>query len=149
MADNRAIGKDNKLLWHLSEDLKRFKKLTMGHPVIMGRKTHESIGRVLPGRKNIVLTRRRDFQSPGVYLCHDMDDALEQCEGAEQAFVIGGADIYRLFLPCTDRIYVTQLHESYPDADTFFPELEAEEFIETQRQTPTPQYRYITYERAQ
>ena len=93
MGENREIGKDNQLLWHLSEDLKRFKQLTMDHPIIMGRKTHESIGRILPGRKNIVITRQEDYQAPGAHLCYNIEDALKQCDGAEQAFIIGGAAI--------------------------------------------------------
>jgi dihydrofolate reductase len=136
----------------------------MGHPIIMGRKTHESIGRVLPGRKNIIITRQKNFRVPDAFIAVTKESALKHCEGAEQAFVIGGADIYRLFLPHTDRIYLTQIHETYPDADTYFPEIVAETFKEAQRDSshltnpdrnrenadtagPPPRYSYITLER--
>jgi len=133
MAENRAIGKDNQLLWHISADLKRFKKITMGHPIIMGRKTFESIGKVLPGRQNIIITRKEEYQVDGGSVCHNPEAALKCCADAEEAFIIGGAEIYRLFLPRTDRIYLTLIHQTYPDADTFFPKFEQADFSETER----------------
>ena len=133
MAENRAIGKDNQLLWHISADLKRFKKITMGHPIIMGRKTFESIGKVLPGRQNIIISRRKDYQAAGATICHNPEEALKCCDRAEEVFVIGGAEIYQTFFPRADRIYLTQIHETYSEADTFFPEFVRADFIETER----------------
>jgi len=128
MAENRAIGKDNQLLWHISADLKRFKKITMGHPIIMGRKTFESIGKVLPGRQNIIITNQKDYPVEGGSVCHNAEAALQCCDNAEEVFIIGGAQIYQMFLTRTDRIYLTLIHQTYPDADTFFPEYNAENF---------------------
>lgn len=133
MAENHAIGKDNQLLWHIPEDLQRFKKITMGHPIIMGRKTFESIGKVLPGRRNIIITRQKDYQVEGATVCHNPEEALKACLDAEEVFIIGGTEIYQMFLPRVDRIYLTQIHESYLDADTFFPDFKQSDFIETKR----------------
>lgn len=120
-SQNWVIGRDGKMPWRLSGDLVRFKKLTMGHPIIMGRKTYESIGRLLPGRTSIIVTRQTDYQVKGAVVVHDADAALAACGGADEAFVIGGAEIYRLFLPHAERIYLTLVHTFIPDGDTFFP----------------------------
>ncbi len=95
MSRNRVIGRDNTLPWHLPGDLPRFKAITMGHPIIMGRRNYESIGRVLPGRANIIITRQRDYHVDGATVCHSFDDALTHCAPSDEAFVIGGAEIYR------------------------------------------------------
>ncbi|RPI82182.1 MAG: dihydrofolate reductase [Chloroflexi bacterium] len=128
---NLGIGKDNKLPWHLSEDLKRFKKLTMGHHLIMGRKTFESIGRPLPGRVSIVLSRRLELIFEGVLMARSLEDALRIASdaGESEAFVLGGGEIFEQALPVTERIYLTRV-ESSTDADTFFPQLISEDWEE-------------------
>ncbi len=122
-----AIGKDNQLLWHLPEDLKRFKRLTMGKPILMGRKTFESIGKPLPGRTSFVITRNSEFHSDGIVICASLEDAVDKARntGAEEAFVIGGGEIYARALLLADRIYLTRVynkaegdaHFSIPDED--------------------------------
>jgi len=129
LGSNRAIGKDNALLWHLPGDLPRFKQLTMGHPVIMGRKTYESIGKPLPGRLNIVITRNCDFRAEGVVICHSLNEALEQADAAgspdNETFIIGGGDIYAQAIDRADRLYLTEVDEAPADADVFFPGYDA------------------------
>lgn len=124
MGRNRAIGFQNTLPWRLSADLKRFKDLTMGHHILMGRKTYESIGRPLPGRTSIVITRQTDFQAEGCLLAPSLEAAIAiaQARGEQEAFVIGGAEIYAQALPHADRLYLT-LVDAAPEADAFFPEL--------------------------
>jgi len=126
VAENGAIGKDNKMLWHIPEDFKYFKATTMGKPIIMGRKTYESIGRALPGRLNIVVTRDASWQAKGVSIVHDLGAAILLAEGAgtQEAFIIGGMQMYAQYLDKADKIYVTEVHKKYPDADTFFPKLD-------------------------
>ncbi len=121
MAKNRAIGVDGTLPWHLSSDLKNFKRITMGKPIVMGRKTYESIGRPLPGRENIILTRDKDFLQPGCSVLHDVDSLLEHCKGQEEVMITGGSEIYQLLLDRTTRIYLTEVDVNV-DGDTFFPE---------------------------
>ncbi|MBL7075892.1 MAG: dihydrofolate reductase [Kiritimatiellae bacterium] len=129
LGTNRAIGRDNALLWHLPGDLPRFKHLTIGHPVIMGRKTYESIGKPLPGRLNIIITRKSDFQAEGVTVCHDLDTSLACAAASEppddEVFVIGGGDIYAQVIDMADRLYLTEVDDAPADADTFFPSYEA------------------------
>lgn len=143
MADNRAIGKDNDLLWHLSGDLKRFKKLTTGHPVVMGRKTWDSLPkRPLPGRQNIVMTANPDFVAEGATVVHSINELfdllrkLPACDNRGQAarvpaddevFVIGGASIYEALLPFTNRLYVTRVYRDF-EADVYFPTIDMSEF---------------------
>lgn len=117
-----AIGNDGALLWQLPNDLKRFKQLTLGHPILMGRKTFESIGRPLPGRPNWVLTRDAEYRKDGVEVVHDADQALEQlaAAGATQVMVIGGGEIYRQLLPRADTVELTRVHGVMPQADTHF-----------------------------
>lgn len=133
IADNRAIGRDNQLLWHISEDLKYFKRVTSGHPVIMGRKTYESIGRPLPKRTNIVISR--DYAAPeGVIVAKSIKEAYSIATLAakeaevpvDEIFVMGGGQIYAQALEDADRLYVTQVHISIEDADTFFPVIDSE-----------------------
>ena len=123
MSRNRVIGRDGGLPWHLSADLKRFKRLTMGHHIIMGRKTFESIGRPLPGRTSIVVTRQTEFAASGVLVAHNLNEALELAAGDDEAFIIGGAEVYRLALPHVDRIYLTEICADVR-GDTTFPELD-------------------------
>jgi len=127
LGKDRVIGKDNQLLWHIPEDLKRFKLLTLGHPVIMGRKTLESIiaglGKPLPGRTNIVVTRDPEWKYEGVVVCHSLEEALGKAQeiDQEEIFIGGGAEIYTQSLPFTNRLYLT-LIEGDHEGDTFFPE---------------------------
>lgn len=122
IAENRALGKDNKLLFHIPEDMRRFKELTTGHAVIMGRKTYESIGRPLPHRTNIVVTRNKDFLAPGTIVKSSVKEAIEYARmiEKEEIFIIGGGEIYTQALPFTDRLYLTVV-KGNPEADTFFP----------------------------
>ena len=122
-SENNALGKDNKLIWHLSEDLKRFKRLTQGHAVIMGRKTFESMPRALPNRKNIVLTRNKNYTAKEAWVAHTIEEALSFTEGDAQPFVIGGGEVYSLFIPLADKIELTRVHASF-EADAFFPEVD-------------------------
>ena len=148
MAKNRTIGLDGAMLWHIPEDLKFFKRVTMGHPVIMGRKTYQSIGAALPGRTNIVVTRNKDFEAADADVVHDLSEALTKAKateelwrpdgGREEIFVIGGADIYGQVLPEAQRIYMTEVHQELP-GDAFFPELAEGEWKETDRQDRDPE----------
>ena len=139
VAENGVIGRDNDLPWRLPGDLKRFKSLTMGKPLIMGRRTFDSIGRPLPGRANIVLTRDVDFAPDGVLVVHDPDAAIEAAEqeasrtGADEIMVIGGAGIYDIFLGQASRVYLTEVHDS-PSGDTRFPPLDAATWRESARE---------------
>lgn len=124
LAENNAIGIRGELPWHLPEDLKFFKRTTIGKPVFMGRKTYESLGRPLPGRLNIVLSSQKDFALPeGVLLYHDIPKAIDrlQKEHNEEAFIIGGGKVFEDTLPYVQRMYLTRVHTSIPDADAFFP----------------------------
>jgi len=120
MAQNGVIGRANALPWRLPEDLKRFKEYTLGKPILMGRKTFESIGRPLPGRLNLVLTRDSGWHAEGVTVVHSVEEALQQTRSSEELVAIGGAEIYRLLLPLAHRIYLTHVHADVP-GDTFFP----------------------------
>ena len=151
VAANRSIGRDNRMPWHLPEDLKRFKSLTFGHPVLMGRRTWESIGRPLPGRENIVLTRSADFSAPGCRVAHSLEEALESCRGADTVFVIGGVELYRAALPLADRLLLTEIRREYP-GDAFFPAFDRSLFRETSRQRNRSsdglEYDFVEYWRA-
>lgn len=126
MDRNGVIGHNNQLPWRLPADLAFFKRTTMGHPVIMGRKTFESIGRPLPGRLNIIVTRNAGYTADGCVVVHSPEEAL-RAAGDTEAFVIGGAELYRLFLPLSDALYVTRIEDSF-EGDTFFPELSASDW---------------------
>jgi len=131
MDKNRAIGRAGALPWHLPDDLKRFKALTLGKTVLMGRKTFESIGRPLPKRRNVVLTRDPNFGSEGVEVVHSLDDALQL---DDEILVIGGGEIYTLFLPLATHLHLTLVDTAIPDADTFFPEWNPAQWRETHRE---------------
>jgi len=148
-AENGVVGVDNSLPWHLPEDLKYFKRVTLGKPIIMGRKTFDSIGRALPGRLNIVLTANAEWQSKGVVVASSIDQALKlaQAEKTDKAFVIGGGQIYTLFLPYASTLEMTEVYDT-PVADTFFPNFSGGQFKEVQRQSitdSTPKFDYVTY----
>ncbi len=126
VSENNVIGHGNALPWRIPEDLARFKALTLGNTLIMGRKTFESIGRPLPGRTTVVLTRRKDFAAPGVLVAHDPEAALSLVKGPV-AFVAGGADVYRLFLPFASKLFLTRVHGVY-EGDTYFPPFDPDQW---------------------
>jgi len=133
MDEQGVIGAGGALPWHLSADLQQVKKITMGKPVIMGRKTHESIGRPLPGRENIVLSRDPRFRAPGCTVFNDLEQALEYCRAADEVFIMGGAELFRLTLARAARIYLTEVHARV-QGDTCFPEFNRSEWREIGRE---------------
>jgi len=151
MDRNRTIGKDNKLPWRLPADLAYFKRLTLGHKIIMGRKTYESIGKPLPGRENVIITKNKDFLSEGCTLCNSIEEALRLAD-EEEAFVIGGAEIYSKFFTYADKLYITQIEENF-SGDTFFQEIDFNEWTlisktkgEKDEKNPY-EYYFLVYER--
>ena len=156
LARNRVIGRDNAIPWHLPEDLKRFKQLTLGHAVIMGRKTFDSIiettGKPLPGRDNIVITRSRGWAHAGCRVAHSLEEALAAVASAKQAFVIGGAEIYALALPLADRLYFTEIDAEF-EGDALFPEFDRTQWREVSRESRRVDgaggfgYHFVVYER--
>ena len=153
MDEGRVIGYNNQMPWHLSQDLKRFKSITMGKPILMGRKTHESIGRVLPGRRNIVLTRDATFSSERCDVVHSVKDAVQLVsEESDQLMVIGGAELYRQTIDQAEVMEVTLIHDRF-EGDTFFPEYPPEEWRLVNK-TPDQKdpvsglgYSFVTYHR--
>jgi dihydrofolate reductase len=134
MASNRVIGLNNKMPWHLSADLKKFKKITMGSSILMGRKTYESIGRPLPGRTNIIVSRNLEYRQDGCLVFNDLKTAIKKaCERAEEIFVIGGADLYETILPIADAIYLTIINKEF-QGDTFFPDIDLNDWSEVGRE---------------
>jgi dihydrofolate reductase len=156
VARNRAIGRGNGMPWHLPEDLRRFKRLTSGYPVVMGRKTFESIiattGRPLPSRENIVITRSTEWSFPGCLIAHSFGAALATAKNAQNVFVIGGAEIYALALPVARRLYLTEIDREF-DGDTFFPEFDRSRWREIFRDSRRLgggedfEYAFVEYER--
>jgi len=152
MAANRTIGINKQMPWHLSADLKHFKKITLGHPIIMGRKTFESIARPLPGRQNIIISRDIHYQQEGCLVFNDLDAAVQHCADKEEVFVIGGATLYDVTLARADRLYITQIHQSF-EGDTWFPEINAAKWREVAREDVDNdasvdfKYSFICYER--
>lgn len=163
MAENRVIGRGNALPWHISADLRNFRRLTLGKPIVMGRKTFESLGKPLPGRANIVITRnpasRPSFRPGGVTVCHDIDGALAAAReiagssGADEIMVIGGAEVYAATLPAADRLYLTLVDAEF-DGDAFFPAFDPAAWTEVARDRheadapDSPAYSFIVLERA-
>ena len=153
-AKNNTIGKDNKLLWHIPDDLKRFEELTTGHVIIMGRKTFESLGRVLPNRKHIVFSQNPDFKvnDENVEIVHSMLQLQEYIEDDNENFVIGGAMIYNLLMKYVKKMYVTEIDKEF-DGDTFFPRINEEIWKEVSREEGPEdlnnnfKYEYVVYER--
>ena len=133
MATNRIIGINKQMPWHLSADLKKFKQITLGNPILMGRKTHESIGRALPGRRNLVISRNGDYQPAGCEVFNDIQQAITSCENAQELFVIGGASFYESMLPHADFIYLTEIHQIFT-GDTSFPEINPDQWQEIARE---------------
>ncbi len=154
VARNGIIGRDNTLPWRLPEDLKRFKALTTGHPIVMGRKTWESLGRPLPGRQNIVVTRDAAYQAAGATVITSLKDACSAATNPTEIFVIGGAEIYRIALPLADRLQLTEIKTDF-DGDTHFPAIDHAIWreISRERHRATAEnggfdYDFVTYERA-
>ncbi len=137
MAKNRVIGRNNTLPWHLPADLKHFKSLTMGHPMIMGRKTYESIGKPLPGRINIIVTKQSNFQAPGTAIVNSIEEALERSKASSitnrECFIIGGAELYQQTLKLCHRLYITEIQSDF-EGDTFFPEFNPDDWRESARE---------------
>lgn len=129
-AENNAIGNGNKLLWHLPADLKHFKQITSGHTIIMGRKTFDSVGKPLPNRRNIIITRQKGLSIPGAEVVNTLDEALALCDEDEEVFIGGGAEIYKMAMDLTDKIYLTVVKGTFT-ADTFFPAINPDEWTET------------------
>ncbi len=125
MSENRVIGRDNQLPWHISADLKRFKAITMGKPIVMGRKTWQSLGKPLPGRDNVVLSRNNTLEAVGCFVFSSLDKVLQSYAHEPEIMIIGGNAVYQLVLPLTQKLYITHIHRHY-DGDTFFPELSSQ-----------------------
>lgn len=145
------IGRNNQLPWHLPEDLRHFKATTTGHPIVMGRKTWESLGRPLPNRRNLVISRDPDYPADGAEVFTSLQLALQACSEAQQVFLIGGAELYRLGLPLADRLMLTEV-DLAPEGDAHFPEFAAADWTETARNPSVSEkgvgYAFVTYERA-
>ena len=154
VAKNNVIGKDNKLIWHLPEDLKRFKKLTTGHTIIMGRKTFESLGRVLPNRKHVILCndKQMNIEDKNVEIVEDISKLNKYINSKDENFIIGGATIYRLLMPYANKMYITHIEEQF-DGDVYFPEIDERVWQITNRQAGLKNeenpfdYEYVTYVR--
>jgi len=151
ISENHVIGKDNKLLWYLPNDLKHFKVITTDHTIIMGRKTYDSVGKPLPKRRNIIVTRQ-DITIEGCEVVNSIEAALALCANEEEVFIVGGAEIYKLAMPLTNRIYLTIVHKQF-DGDSFFPEINKQEWKEVSREDHQPDeknslpYSFVTLER--
>jgi dihydrofolate reductase len=171
--DKRVIGVSNTLPWHLPEDMKHFREMTTGHPILMGRKTYESIGRPLPKRENIVITRNADYQAKGCVIKHTLDEAIAHCANNDEIFIIGGAELYKQALLLADRLYLTEITIQPPDSllvsfegDAFFPEFSSNDWVVAKQTKLKPAknishndknskqkvpasifYRFVTYQR--
>lgn len=154
VSQNHAIGKDNKLIWHLPADLKHYKEITMGHHMIMGRKTYESIGRPLPGRTTVIITRDKDYKAEGCVIVNSLEEGLEVARSANdaEACIVGGGEIFRQAMHLTDKIYLTVINEHF-DGDTFYPELDPKQWNLVKREDFHPDeknkyyYSFCEYER--
>jgi len=151
MARNRVIGIDNTLPWRLSEDLKHFKALTMGHHIVMGRKTYESIGKPLPGRTMVIVTRDPAYRVEGCLTAHSIDAAIAACAGDAEVFFVGGAELYAQVLPRADRLYLTEIQADFA-GDAWFPEFDRASWRERERRENVSAdglaYHFVTYEAA-
>ena len=150
VARNRVIGLNNTLPWHLPEDLKRFRALTMGHHIIMGRKTYESLGRLLPGRTTVIVSRSKDYAVPGALVADSLETALALCGDDPEVFVIGGAQLYLAAMHGADRLYLTEIEQDFA-GDTFFPQFDGATWREISRESHVSAagfpYSYLTFER--
>lgn len=150
IANNRVIGVDNTLPWHLPEDLKRFKALTMGHHIIMGRKTHESLGRLLPGRTTVIVTRNPHYKVEGALITSSLQAAIALCQDDDEVFLIGGAELYQDGLKLADKLYITEIALEVM-GDAHFPEFQSDDWLEISREAHTSaqglSFNYVTYVR--
>lgn len=152
MARNRVIGVNNAIPWRLPDEQQLFKRLTMGHHIVMGRRTYESIGRLLPGRTTVVVTRQSDYAVPGAIVAHSLDDAINAAARDEEVFVIGGAELFKEALPRADRLHLT-IVDAEPEGDTFMPEIDLANWEEVSREEHPADarhahpYSYALYER--
>lgn len=151
VAANGVIGAQGKLPWHLPEDLRRFRQVTLGHPVVMGRKTWESIGKPLAGRDNIVISRRAGYRAQGAAVAASLDEALALCKGKDPVFVIGGAEVFRDALALACGLLITEIHRDYP-GDTYWPQMDRNAWHETEREPHVAAsgipFDFVRYERA-
>ncbi|WP_456376145.1 dihydrofolate reductase [Lutibacter sp.] len=152
IAENNALGKDNKLIWHLPADLKRFKKVTLNHYVIMGRKTYESLGKPLPNRTNVIITRNLNFKAEGCIVVNSLQKAIEVSKEDKNPYILGGAEIYKQAITIADKLDLTFVHHKF-EADVFFPEIEATIWKEISREyfkadeKNNYDYSFVTFER--
>ena len=152
IAKNNALGKDNKLIWHIPADLKRFKKVTVNHHVIMGRKTYESLGKPLPNRTNIIITRNANFKAEGCVVVNSLQDAIEATKEDKSPYILGGAEIYKQAILIADKLDLTFVHHNF-EADAFFPEIDKTIWKETLREDFKANdknkydYSFVTFER--
>lgn len=150
IAKNGVIGVNNTLPWHLPEDLKRFRTLTMGHHIVMGRKTYDSLGRLLPGRTTVIVTRNQNYRVEGALIAHSLPDALAMCDNDDEVFLIGGAELYQAGLALADTLYITEI-DLEVEGDAHFPQIPYAEFVETEREAHVSEkglkFSYVTYER--
>jgi dihydrofolate reductase len=151
IANHRVIGLNNTLPWHLPEDLKRFKALTLGHHIVMGRKTYESLGRLLPGRTTVIVTRNPHYQVEGALVAHSLEAALVLASGDSEPFLIGGAELYQSGLHLANKLYLTEIHADY-QGDAYLPEIDMADWVETARSSHISQnglaFSYVEYQRA-
>ncbi|GAB3526692.1 dihydrofolate reductase [Pontibacter brevis] len=143
-AENNVIGKDNGLAWHLPADLRHFKQITMGLPILMGRKTYESIGKPLPGRTSIIITTQKDYAAEGCVVVHSLEEAIERAKALDDTIcIIGGAEIYRQALPLTDTIYLTRIHHTF-EGDAYLPELKEDDWktVDQEHHEPDEKNKY-------
>jgi dihydrofolate reductase len=149
-ANNNVIGINNNLPWHLPEDLKRFRALTTGHHIIMGRKTYESLGRLLPGRTTVIVTRNKGYKLEGALIAHSLQEAMDLCQNDLEPFVIGGAELYQDALKFANQLYITEVDLAVA-GDAFFPEIDLSKWQETSREEHTSAqgflFNYLTYMR--
>jgi dihydrofolate reductase len=150
IAKNRVIGINNTLPWHLPEDLKRFRALTMGHHIIMGRKTYDSLGRLLPGRTTVIVTRNTDYKVAGALIAHSLQDAIALCKADDEVFLIGGAELYQEGLKLSNKLYITEIVLDV-EGDAYFPEYSSNEWQESAREAHVSEqglaFNYVTYVR--
>lgn len=150
VANKNVIGINNTLPWHLPEDLKRFKALTMGHHIVMGRKTYESLGRLLPGRTTVIVTRNKHYQVEGAVVVHSIEQALSVCAEDDEVFLIGGAELYQQGFQHADKLYMTEVHTDV-EGDAFLPEFDLTQWDEVARESHQAEnglaFSYVTYQR--
>lgn len=148
VAENGVIGVNNTLPWHLPEDLKRFRALTTGHHIIMGRKTYESLNRLLPGRITVIVTRNPDYRVEGALIAHSLEQAIAQCGKDDEAFLIGGAELYEEGMKLADKLYLTEIHATFA-GDAYFPAIDFSAWSEVRRENHVSEkglkYSYVTY----